>query len=290
MIYIFTALYCEAHAFIQYFKLARDRSNPRFQVFCNEKAGVRLTVTGTGAVPAAASVGSICTQYCAGNGDFLVNIGVCADLTKSPEPAILYLCNQIVEQATGRTFYPDMLYRHSFREGCVVTGARQLDGYPGSGEAAPAPAPGACLYDMEAAAIYQAGAYFFGPHQMTFLKIRSDAGNAAAVTPGQVERLAGQCLEPIAAYIRQLCRIGKTEGQRGTAWGEKERDCTERLCSDMHCSQTMGDSVRQHIRYSVLAGIDYESVIREMYDEGELPCKDKREGKLCFEKLKRRLL
>lgn len=288
MIYIFTALYCEAHAFIQYFKLARDRSNPRFQVFCNEETGVRLTVTGTGPVPAAAVVASICTQYCVGHGDFLVNIGVCADLTREQEPAILYLCNRIVEQTTGKTFYPDILYRHSFQEGCVVTGARQLNGYPDSGEIAPV--RGVCLYDMEAAAVYQAGAYFFGPHQMTFLKIRSDAGNAAAVSPGQVERLAEQCLEPIAAYIERLCIIGRNEKQRETAWGDKERNYAEQLCSDMHCSRTMSDSVRQHIRYFSLAGIDYESVIRKLYDTGELPCRDKREGKRCFEKLKRRLL
>lgn len=63
----------------------------------------------------------------------------------------------------------------------------------------------------------------------------------------------------------------------------------EKLCADLHCSKVMGDSLRQHLRYFALTGMDVDSVIQKMYGEGMLPCKDKREGKLRFEELKRRL-
>lgn len=46
----------------------------------------------------------------------------------------------------------------------------------------------------------------------------------------------------------------------------------------------------QHLKYAVLAGIDYQGIIEEMYQAGELPCKDKREGKRCFEEFGRKLL
>ena len=62
------------------------------------------------------------------------------------------------------------------------------------------------------------------------------------------------------------------------------------LCFDLHASKAMSESVRQYIRYCVLSGIDYDSVIKEMYLEGKFPCKDKREGKQRFEELKKRLL
>ena len=51
----------------------------------------------------------------------------------------------------------------------------------------------------------------------------------------------------------------------------------------------MEDSLKNHIHYWELAGIDYVSVIQDMYREGLLPCRDKREGKLRFEELKKRL-
>ncbi len=151
---------------------------------------------------------------------------------------------------------------------------------------------------MEAAAIYQAGAYFFGPHQMIFLKVISDAGEADTVSQKQVKRLMEQCREPVAAYVGSLRVIGQTPEQRAGVPGamvSSKLDTAEKawilkLCEDMHCSKVMRDSIAQHIRYAALAGIDYESVIQKMYDAGKLPCKDKREGKLCFEEFKRRLL
>ena len=61
MIYIFTALYHEAHCFISYYHLKRDAADTRFQVFCSEDGEICLTVTGAGEIAAAAAVASICT-------------------------------------------------------------------------------------------------------------------------------------------------------------------------------------------------------------------------------------
>ena len=142
------------------------------------------------------------------------------------------------------------------------------------------------LYDMEAAAVYQAGSYFFAPHQMGFLKIVSDHGETAAVTPEQVRRLTDLHMETMAGYVNMLRDAGREEEQ-----GDFGSEALARqLCEDMYCSVSMEASLRQHIRYCALAGMDYEGRIREMYRENRLPCRDKREGKRCFEELKRRLL
>ncbi|MDE6221601.1 MAG: hypothetical protein K2G51_14465, partial [Lachnospiraceae bacterium] len=58
---------------------------------------------------------------------------------------------------------------------------------------------------------------------------------------------------------------------------------------ELHCSTAMPDPMPQSNRYLTLAGIDYVSVIRDMYEKKLLPCKDKREGKVRFEEFKRRL-
>lgn len=294
MIYIITAMYAEAYAFITRFQLKKDISHTRFQVFKNEEAELCLVISGVGSVPATVAVSSICTEYGTGQGDYLLNVGICAgilgeNLNKTDnlcQTGKIFLCNKIREQVTGKTFYPDILYRHGFAEAQIVTGAKPYiktdqDEMAGTDF---------YLYDMEAAAIYQAGAYYFGPHQMSFLKILSDNGNSENVTPGQIECLIGRNMESIADYITHLQTIAHQEQPPKSIQNDMVQKRLEKLCVDMHCSKTMSESVRQYIRYCILAGVDYDSVIKEMYRKGQLPCKDKREGKQCFEELKERLL
>ena len=79
MIYIVTAMYAEAHPFITRFQLKKDLSHTHFQVFLDGERSLCLIISGTGSLPAAAAVSSICTEYKAGSpesGDFLINVGV----------------------------------------------------------------------------------------------------------------------------------------------------------------------------------------------------------------------
>lgn len=299
MIYIVTAIYAEAHPFITRFSLKKDISHTRFQVFQNLEGDLCLIISGTGAVPAATALSSICTEYGVKQGDFLLNAGVCAGIQSrnihktenTCQAGAIFLCNKIKDHTTGKTFYPDILYRHDFPEAQIVTGARpyinisqhnvnygtvnnDADFY---------------LYDMEAAAIYQAGSYYFSPHQMSFLKIISDDGNTEDVTPLLIEELIDRNMDCIAAYLANLQEISRQSQQEEILPETTQKDL-EKLCLDMHCSKVMSESVRQHIRYCVLSGIDYISVLEEMYRNGKLPCKDKREGKQCFEELKEQLL
>lgn len=291
MIYILTAMYAEAHPFITRFQLKKDISHTRFQVFKNKEADLCLVISGTGSIPAAAAVCSICTEYEAGQGDFLLNAGICAAVgtpaaSDTGPIGQVYLCNKIREDSTGKTFYPDILYRHGFMEAQVVTVPRPYV----KAASATQPDTDLTLYDMESAAIYQAGAYYFGPHQMSFLKIVSDQGNPKAVTPEQMECLINWNMELIADYITRLQAISHKELQPEPLGEAAVQKMIEKLCLDLHCSKTMSESVRQYIRYGILSGVDCHSVINEMYRAGQLPCKDKREGKKCFEELKRRLL
>lgn len=326
MIYIVTALYAEAHPFITRFQLKKDISHTRFQVFRNREAigcqaedpppeiqqagncqagicqtdlcrtGIRLVISGPGSIPAAVAASSICTEYGAGQGDFLLNVGVCAQIWNKKIPGTensnscqsgrIFLGSKIREQATGKTFYPDILYRHGFAEAPIITGAKIYE------KSAPSEAEAGdfYLYDMEAAAVYQAGAFFFGPHQMSFLKIVSDDGNVEHMTPSEIEHLIGRNMEGIAEYIRTLQEISREEQPYDVFQEDAAEKWWERLCRDLHCSKSMSESLRQHIRYWILAGTNYVSVLEDMYRQGKLPCKDKREGKQCFEELKERLL
>ena len=278
MIYIFTALYCEAHIFIKQFNLTKNQEHTWFQEFYNETAGIRLAVTGVGEIAAAAAVGSICSIYRPTQGDLLLNVGICAHAAKNDG---IFLCNKIIEKATGKTYYPDMLYRHNFCEGTIVTGMQ-----PWNEENA---APTQELYDMEAAAVYQAGIHFFGPHQMIFLKIVSDNGAVEEIFKERTMHLMEKYQDCIFDYISQIAAITQQKNCRKNKLRQEEDRLINTLCTDLHCSKAMRDSMQQYIRYLTLAGTDYVAVIRDMYEKELLPCKDKREGKLRFEEFKRRL-
>lgn len=285
MVYLFTALYCEAYIFIKQFHLEKDLQNTRFQVFYNREKEIRLTVTGVGGIAAATAVGSICTEYKPKGGDVLLNIGTCAHIAGSGG---IFLCNKITEWPTGKVFYPDILYRHNFCEETIVTGMM-----PWNGEENIMGIPlmdfDAKLYDMEAAAIYQAGSYFFGPHQMMFLKVVSDGGTPEVVSKEGVEHLMEGYQEVLFSFTEQLRTIIHENKRMDNGLWKENEGLFEKLCTDLHCSKVMRDSLRQHLQYLILTGTDYESVVQDMYLGGLLPCKDKREGKLRFEELRRRL-
>lgn len=280
MVYIFTALYCEAQIFIRQFHLAKNLENRWFQEFQNESASMRLTITGVGELAAAAAVSSICSIYRPTPSDLLLNVGICAHTARKEG---IFICNQILELATGKTFYPDMLYRHPFCESAIVTGMMpwQAGKTPGTF--------GETLYDMEAAAVYQAGIRFFAPHQMIFLKVVSDNGSAAEVSKEQVTSLMQKYQDCIIDYLMQTAAITKEHSDHNNELNERDKQIVETFCTDLHCSKAMRDSMRQYIRYMTLSGMDYISMIRELYEKNLLPCKDKKEGKQRFEEFKRRL-
>ena len=94
----------------------------------------------------------------------------------------------------------------------------------------------------------------------------------------------------IRSYLDELMKIDEIKKLQNGKELEKVSVYAQRIGADMHCSAVMRASVTQQLRYAALAGINYQGIIEEMYQAGELPCKDKREGKRCFEELGRKLL
>ncbi len=310
MIYIFTAAYCEAEIFIKNFGLKKVMECTCFQHFYQEEAGLRLTITGIGEIAAAAAVSSICTKYKPKTDDFLLNAGICAGIGKREG---IFLVNKLVEQATGMTFYPDLLYRHFFQEAGLMTGMR-----PWTGCKQEINVPGISLFDMEAAAVYQAGANFFGPHQMAFIKMISDCGEVKENMRQHTGQLMADYGHEIIGFVQQLMCIrqdGRHAGYTDSVFGQgklsfvkkqkkdgisperkssdleenQEKAWIDQVCTDLHCSKSMENSLKQHIRYLYLSGIDYKAVIQNMYAQDMLPCRDKREGKRCFETFRKSL-
>ncbi len=304
MIYVVTALYQEAHGFIRELELKKNTAYAPFEVFDNENAGIRLVVTGVGEIAAAAVVAAVCARDGADAADFLINIGCCAaanagvdsgcetvdsgmdsgsGAAHAAQTGDLYLCHKITEQATGKTFYPDILYRHPWKERELVTGMQPLQRAAAQG----------VLYDMEAAAVYQAGIRFFSPDRMIFLKVVSDSGVAGQerMTAETLAGLLEQNVKAVAGFLANLWKAAdEEEALRSGGILQEDEAVLEQLFAALHCSQTMRASVRQYITYAALTGYDWKVELKEWYARGLLPCKDRREGKVRLEELKQVLL
>ena len=304
MIYVVTALYQEAHGFIRELELKKNTAYAPFEVFDNESAGIRLVVTGVGEIAAAAVVAAVCAQDGADAADFLINIGCCAAANAGADRGCetvdsgmdsgsgaahaaqigdLYVCHKITEQATGKTFYPDILYRHPWKERELVTGMQPLQRAAAHG----------ALYDMEAAAVYQAGIRFFSPDRMLFLKVVSDFGIAGQerMTAEALTGLLEQHVKEVVAFLTNLREAAdEEETLRNDGILQEDETVLERLFAALHCSQTMRASARQYITYAALTGYDWKAELEEWYARGLLPCKDRREGKVRLEELKQVLL
>lgn len=208
----------------------------------------------------------------------------------------VYLCQKITEHVTGRIFYPDILYRHPFVEAEIVTGAmpycaeNRTELMKKYETAIKNSAAEVFLYDMEASSIYQAGTYFFSPHQMSFLKVVTDEGNVQNLSAEMLKQSIAGAVPEIRSYLDELMKIDEIKKRQNRKELEEVSEFAQKLSADMHCSAVMRASVMQQLKYAALAGIDYQGIIEEMYQEGKLPCKDKREGKRCFEELGRKLL
>lgn len=282
MVYVFCAFYGECSGLIKHYNLKKRQTDKyyRFDVFENENQPVRIILIGQGSVMAAAAVSGAASFFGIKAGDAIINVGTCAG---DYEPGQVFICNKITEEATGRTFYPDMILRSGLPERELVTVPVVI--HKPIHEYVNKDSHNMALYDMEAAAIYQAANLYVGPHRMGFVKVVSDNGDIEGLTPDFIKKLMAEAVDEIASYVdmfvtdtHDMCRA------------EESTQFTNQLCKDLHCSKVMENQVRQLIKYLSLEGTDYMTYINRLYDEGRLPAHDKKNGKVCLDEIKRELL
>ena len=282
MVYVFCAFYGECSGLIKYYNLKKRQTDKyyRFDVFENENQPVRIILTGQGSVMAAAAVSGAASFFGIKAEDAIINVGTCAG---DYEPGQVFICNKITEEATGRTFYPDMILRSGLPERELVTVPVVI--HKPIHEYVNKDSHNMALYDMEAAAIYQAANLYVGPHRIGFVKVVSDNGDIEGLTPDFIKKLMAEAVDEIASYVdmfvtdtHDMCRA------------EESTQFTNQLCKDLHCSKVMENQVRQLIKYLSLEGTDYMTYINKLYDEGRLPAHDKKNGKVCLDEIKRELL
>ena len=280
MIYIFTALFPEAKPLISHLGLKRSADQERFPVYTSPDQEFLLAVTGTGPVSAAIVSSYVFTCRKPQPSDHIVNVGVCAGLGTA-QAGECYLCTSLGETDTGKSYYPDLLWKHSFPEAALFTGSRILSDPDDSSIAGYIDKDRPLLYDMEATALYQSASVYAGPHQMSFLKIVSDRADGHVPSAKEVSELVGKHLPAVLAYIDRL---------PDSAQEAPSLPMLEQLSEDLHCSVSMKYMLQQYLTWAALSNSSPEEKIRQLYAAGTLPCKDRKEGKKILEQLRSFLL
>jgi nucleoside phosphorylase len=291
------------------------------------------------------SIGS-CVEMNASVGGFAkmnTSVGSCADLHASDIAEIpgtqTYLLHKLINESTGRSFYPDIVLDAQIPEAACITGARvlespaatpgplqscedrietelrdqsiantflqkrltsvtemytaeeaalkveQLEHYEREAVAGAAP----LLYDMESAAIYEAGSIFLGPHQMHFLRFVTDTG-AEQVTRQQLEARAEEAAGTILSYIKKLRELMRMLQARQTIPTQEQEMEISMLGEELHCSTAMYYELRQYLKFAILSGIHWESAVDALRKTGKLPAGDRRAGKKVLNEIKHAIL
>lgn len=288
MIYIYCALYCEAKTLIEKYKLVREsnENSVPFECFTNSDEGITLVITGVGVIAASVAITSSCMKYKISEKDFIVNIGTCGAKNEEIKGQI-YLCSKIRDDAAGRTFYPDMLYKNELCEAELITLSKPLSIKDERFNFCECTNKNR-IYDMEGAGIWQSAMYFTSTDRVLIMKVVSDIGDGL-LTQLQMEKIMESKFDDINKLIN-VCK--------GVVDIEKEchndviydQNLLERLVKDLHCSKVMQDGLRQSLTYCRLAGIKVDEVVDKYYEAGILPCKNKTEGKKYYNEIRSQLI
>lgn len=273
-IIILCAIYAEAEPLIDYFDLKRSFKDFKLDSYARDDGQIALFITGTGIVRAATAVGAVCTYFSISEATHIVNLGTCAG---GSERAGLYRINKLVDAASDRTFYPDIWLKSDISEAAITTVPRVVFD---------ASQPD-MLYDMEAAAIYEAASSWLGPHQMTFLKIVSDRGTKEAVTREAVTELVRHYLPELVSFINTFINeVSAFAGQEALV----SREYVEQLAEDMHCSVTMSHQLTSLLIYASLTGADYKDFFGKYYENGSCIISDKKAARQVIDEFKNSLI
>ena len=263
MVHILSAIHPEIAPLLPRLSLRADPALPRHW----RGEGLTLTLTGTGPLRASAMTARLLTLLPPGEGDFLLSLGTCM-AAPHMETGRLYAASTLQDLASGQSMYPDMLLRLNLPEAFLTTGSRVLSGMDFPGD----------LYDMEASGIFLSASQFLGPHQMVFLRLATDRGEA--VTAEAVSSAVERCLPNLLRVLDILRALSR----------EREEDMPDSsLYEELRCSHAMRLRLAQLLRYAALARIPLEPVLDRYRAMHLLPCPGRKEGKEILERLERDL-
>jgi len=265
MITFFTALYPEAKGLIEHFRLKQNNTETLYQLFEGEQ--IRLVITGAGMISAATTAARHYANYPADpTQDIAVNLGI-AGLSKAEHgfcTGDLFLVSKITESITGRTFYPDLLYRHAFRMLPLLT------------------VPVVCkdnstfveniLIDMEASALFQALLPHISPDRMFFFKVISDIPGVTGNAPIAPAQLLAPHIQTILPFLDRIHQHLQSSAYAEPALTPEEAMLVHVIKEQLPMTEAMARDFERVLSYAKLSHKPLEHILQEFADTLEGLC------------------
>lgn len=276
MIYIAVALTVEAKPLMTYFKLKKDNEIKKYQVFKNEE--ITLIITGSGIMQGAIAVTYVLGNLDIGEEDIFVNLGICGAVKDRFSIGDIILCNKIINNCSKKNFYPDMLFKHKFKEGTLETFFQVVD------EKMEKEKIKGEIVDMEGAGVCEAASLFFSQHQINIIKIVSDYLNTSKITAEKVMELVENKINKIADWLveRKKFNVGNKE-----IFTLKEKESIKKIEENLRLTESMYYEFLELIKYYKIQNKSIENIILKYSD---IKIKDKREGKITFERIRKEII
>lgn len=209
--------------------------------------------------------------------DIFVNLGICGAVKEIFQVGDIVLCNKITNNGNGKSFYPDMLFRHKFKEGTLESFFHVVDKSMESeikGE----------LVDMEGAGIYEAASLFFSQHQINIIKIVSDYLDTTGITVEKVTHIVESGILSIDEWLNERKKFNVSDKEIFTL---NEKDIMNMVEKNLRLTESMHYEFMELMKYHKLKNKNIKDVISK-YSKIEI--KDKREGKINFEKIRKEII
>ena len=194
VLFIFTALDCEARPLVKYFDLKKENSHVCFSIYRNQK--IVLTVAGVGKVAMAGAVAYTMAVFPSYQVPLLINVGIAGHKTLAI--GTLCLAMKITDGDTGRRFYPQLLGSHWPETSELKTASLPSTQYSSD-----------CLYDMEASAFYEMAVRFSSGELIHCFKIVSDneISSIEKIQPKLVTEWIASQMNEIGPLLQQLEKL-----------------------------------------------------------------------------------
>lgn len=194
MLFIVCALACEAKPIISHFQLQLIENTSSFPLYAN--SSIYLIVSGVGKVQTAAAMGYLLGLTGNPLHSAWLNVGIAGHASMALGSGIL--AHQIIDRASGRSYYPTFVIDRPVATASVWTVEQPEIHYEGTG-----------VYDMEASAFWSVASRFTTAELIHCYKVISDnrQSGSSYLNKNQVTELISAHLNSIETFIKALQKL-----------------------------------------------------------------------------------
>ena len=165
----------EAQSIISHYNLVKNNTS---HIYSN--GNVFLFIIGVGNKKVLNRLKSFVLNYNQWESTTIINIGIAGGNQLDVKLGEIYRVSSIVDQHSGRMYFPDILLKSIIDESDLTTVLKPINNKPVTQRG---------LVDMEASTIFQFMSKYVPPHRLNFLKIVSDYMDTSVINNLKINRL-----------------------------------------------------------------------------------------------------